>query len=108
MAEALARTQNDTITIRLTHDEKMAIGKRMLEAASPSLRRFVLDMCLHGKVIVNEDLRALNAELRREGNNLNQIVRLAHQGKIKVVYLDETLACYKKVLELLGGNDGGR
>ena len=65
-------------------------------------------MCLHGKVIVNEDLRALNVELRREGNNLNQLVRLAHQGVIKVVYLDETLACYKKVLELLGGNDGCR
>ena len=108
MAEALARTPNETITIRLTHDEKMAIGKRMLEAVSPSLRQFVLDMCLHGKVIVNEDLRALNVELRREGNNLNQLVRLAHQGVIKVVYLDETLACYKKVLELLGGNDGCR
>ena len=90
MEEALARTQNETITIRLTHDEKMILENQ-------------LDLA-----IVNEDLRALNVELRREGNNLNQLVRLAHQGKIKVVYLDEALACYKKVLELLGGNDGGR
>ena len=105
----MARTQNETITIRLTHDEKMAIGKRMLEAASPSLRQFVLDMCLHGKVIVDkDDARVERGIASARATTSTNLYGWLHQGKIKVVYLDEALACYKKVLELLGGNDGGR
>ena len=54
--------------------------ERMKEAVAPSMRAFVLDMCMHGKVIVNSDLRELNQELRYQGNNLNQLTKLCHQG----------------------------
>lgn len=37
--------------------------------------------------MVNEDLRELNQELRRQGNNLNQLVRLVHQRRISAVDL---------------------
>lgn len=79
----------------------------MLESAAPSLRRFILDMCLNGRIIVNEDLRIANKELRRQGNNLNQLTRLAHQGRIAAIDLSETLNCYRKILSALGGDQNG-
>ncbi len=53
----------------------------MYEAVSPSMRDFILKMCRDGKIIVNEELRELNRELKYQGNNLNQLTRLAHQNR---------------------------
>ena len=103
----MPRTQTETISIRLTTEEKMLLCQRMLEAAAPSLRKFVLDMCLNGQIVVNKDLRSANKELRRQGNNLNQLTRLAHQGRIKTVDLSEVLDCYGKLLTALGGGSDG-
>ena len=67
----LGRLQSESISLHVTLEEKKAMVERMKEAASPSMRAFILDMCMHGKVIVNSDLRELNQELRYQGNNLN-------------------------------------
>jgi len=87
----LARSQTETITIRLTEGEKDALTEKLMRAGKPSWRKFILDMCLRGQIIVSEDLRKLNAVLRRQGNNLNQLTRLVHQGRINTVDLDELL-----------------
>lgn len=100
----MGRTQTETITIRLTPEEKYALEGKMYEAVAPSMRKFVLDMCMNGQIIVNEDLRNLNTELRKQGNNLNQLTRLAHQGRIDVIYLNELLDCYRQLLHALGGD----
>ncbi len=78
----MSRTQTETLTIRLTSEEKIALQRKMYEATSPSMRQFILDMCMDGKVVVNSDIRELNAELRYQGNNLNQLAKLAHQGSV--------------------------
>ena len=81
----------------------------MYKAVAPSMRQFVLDMCMDGQIIVNSDLRELNAELRYQGNNLNQLTRLAHQGRASVVDFKELISLYRKILLALGGDsDGGR
>ena len=49
----------------------------MYEATAPSMRQFVMDLCMNGEIVVNSDLRELNSELRYQGNNLNQLTRLA-------------------------------
>ena len=85
----------------------MALQERMYEAVAPSMRQFVMDMCLNGEIIVNSDLRELNAELRYQGNNLNQLTRLAHQGRAKVIDLEDLLLVYRKILLTLGGNNNG-
>ncbi|MBQ6020180.1 MAG: plasmid mobilization relaxosome protein MobC [Clostridia bacterium] len=103
----MPRTQTETISIRLTAEEKERLYQKKIETAAPTLRKFILDMCLNGQIIVNEDLRSANKELRRQGNNLNQLTRLAHQGRIKTVDLSETLDCYKKILSALGGDPNG-
>lgn len=60
----MGRTQTETITIRVTPEEKMALQERMYEAVAPSMRQFVMDMCKNGQIVVNSDLRELNSELR--------------------------------------------
>ena len=64
---------------------------------------------IDGQIVVNEDLRELNQELHRQGNNLNQLARLAHQRRISVVDLAELLKVYRQILLVIGGgNDGDR
>ena len=103
----MGRTQEETINIRLTTEEKSAVLERMKEAVSPSMRAFILDMCMNGKIIVNSDLRELNQELRYQGNNLNQLTKLCHQGRISAVDLSELLSLYRQILLALGGENDG-
>ena len=103
----MGRTQTETLTLRLTPEEKFLLQEKMYTAVAPSMRQFVLDMCMDGQIIVNSDLRELNAELRYQGNNLNQITRLAHQGRVTEVNLAELISLYRKILLALGGDNNG-
>ena len=85
----------------------MALQERMYEAVAPSMRQFVMDMCMNGEIVVNSDLRELNSELRYQGNNLNQLTRLVHQGRASVIDLVDLLSVYRKILLTLGGNNNG-
>ena len=103
----MGRSQTETITIRVTPEEKLTMQGKMYEAVAPSMRAFILDMCMNGKVIVNSDLRELNQELRYQGNNLNQLTKLCHQGRISAVDLAELLSIYRQILLALGGENDG-
>ncbi|MGM9682462.1 MAG: plasmid mobilization protein [Eubacteriales bacterium] len=103
----MARLQTETITIRVTPEEKSTMQGKMYEAVAPSMRDFILKMCMNGKVIVNSDLRELNKELRYQGNNLNQLTKLAHQGRISSIDLSELLSLYRQILVALGGENDG-
>ena len=103
----MGRLQSETISLHVTPEEKKAMVERMKEAVSPSMRAFILDMCMNGKIIVNSDLRELNQELRYQGNNLNQLTRLAHQGRISAVDLSKILSLYRRILLVLGGDGNG-
>ncbi len=88
---------------------KMELQKKMYEVVSPSMRDFILKMCRDGKIIVKEELRELNRELKYQGNNLNQLTRLAHQNRFSSADLSQLLSVYRKILAALGGqNHGGR
>ena len=104
----MSRLQSESISLHVTPEEKKAMVERMKEAVSPSMRAFILDMCMNGKIIVNSDLRELNQELHYQGNNLNQLTKLCHQGRISAVDLSELLSLYRQILVALGGDlDGG-
>lgn len=103
----MSRKQTETLTIRLTTEEKMELQKKMYEAVSPSMRDFILKMCRDGKIIVNEELRELNRELKYQGNNLNQLARLAHQNRFSSADLSQLLSVYRKILAALGGHNHG-
>ena len=80
---------------------------KMYEAVAPSMREFILQMCIVGKVIVYSYLRGLHQELRYQGNNLNQLTKLCHQGRISAVDLAELLSIYRQILLALGGENDG-
>ena len=103
----MGRLQTETITIRVTPEEKLAMQKRMYEAVAPSMREYIMSMCEDGKIIVNSDLRELNQELRYQGNNLNQLTKLCHQGRIYSPELTELLMLYRQILLALGGENDG-
>ena len=103
----MGRLQSESISLHVTPEEKTAMVERMKEAIAPSMRAFILDMCMNGEIIVNSDLRELNKELRYQGNNLNQIAKLAHQGMVSAVDFSELLSVYRQILLVLRGDSDG-
>ena len=103
----MGRSQTKTITIRVTPEEQLSMQGKKYDAVAPSMREFILQMCMDGKIIVNSDLRELNQELRYQGNNLNQLTKLCHQGRISMVDLSELLSLYRQILLALGGENDG-
>ena len=74
---------------------------KRIEAAGVTWREFIFKMCTEGKIVSNEALRELNKELRYQGNNLNQLTRLAHQGQLNVVDLTELRKLYERLLDTI-------
>ena len=62
------------------------------------------------KITLIEDIKPLLTELRRIGNNLNQITKLANMGKVDAINLTETseaLAETYQAVYLLARTNGG-
>lgn len=97
----MARKQTERMNLRMTPEEKKMIFERVIQAGCPSINRFVVKMCSEGKIVSNDALREINKELHYQGNNLNQLTRLAHLGEIKVIDLSKLLATYEKLLDII-------
>ena len=89
------------MNLRMTPEEKKMIFERVIQAGCPSINHFVVRMCSTGQIVSNEALREINKELHYQGNNLNQLTRLAHLGEIKVIDLSKLLATYEKLLDII-------
>lgn len=74
------RTRPYGLSIRMTAEEKKAVQKRIKESGR-SQRDFVLHALLSIPIINNYGLQSLLPEIRRIGNNLNQMARSCNQGK---------------------------
>ena len=74
------RTRPYGLSIRMTAEERKAVQKRIKESGR-SQRDFVLHALLSIPIINNYGLQSLLPEIRRIGNNLNQIARSCNQGK---------------------------
>lgn len=74
------RTRPYGLSIRMTAEEKQAVQKRIKESGR-SQRDFVLHALLSIPIINNYGLQSLLPEIRRVGNNLNQMARSCNQGK---------------------------
>ena len=97
----MARKQTERMNLRMTPEQKSMIFERVIQAGCPSINHFVVKMCSEGKIVSNEALREINKELHYQGNNLNQLTRLAHLGEIKVIDLSKLLATYENLLETI-------
>ncbi|WP_051589037.1 plasmid mobilization relaxosome protein MobC [Ruminococcus sp. NK3A76] len=94
------RKRNKTISIRCTEDEYNRVHSRA-EKYGLKLNEFILKTALGRKIIVAEGLADVVRQQKAIGNNLNQLTRLAHEGKIKTVDLKALLDEYMNATTLL-------
>lgn len=94
------RKRNQTLTIRLTAAEKGAIIQKA-EKAGMSLTDYIVASSLLTEIHVAEDTRPLVTELKRIGNNLNQISMKINAGAFQSYNFQEVIQMQRNIYEEL-------
>ena len=101
------RRRNMTLTIRVTPSEKDAI-LRKAKQADMNLTDYLVTSALSTQIFVAENLKPALTELKRIGNNLNQITTKINVGAFKSYNFCEVIELQSKLYEELvhiGGKD---
>ena len=69
--------------------EDRATIKELAKQSHRSMSNYVTACCLGQQIVIIEGLKEVLKELKAIGNNLNQLVMLAHMGKATVINLNE-------------------
>ena len=88
------------INIRLTEKEKNIIELKA-KKCNMTITKFIVSSCLKDKIIIVNGLDKVESELRRIGNNINQLTRLANEKIITVVDLKELRMEVNNIWQLL-------
>lgn len=94
------RKRDKTLTIRLTESEKMMIEKKASKAKL-NLTEYIISVSSKSKISVTEDTKPLLLELKRIGNNINQIAMKINSGAISSYNFDEVISMQRKIYEQL-------
>ena len=100
----MKRTRSHQVSFRLS-DKEYALLQRKLAASGMSLTEFFIESIRRKKIIIISDFLPLLGELKRQGVNLNQLVRRVNQfspvaeKEIKTT-LQECQTLYRKLIEL--------
>ena len=94
------RKRNVTLTIRVTAGEKDAIARNAAKARM-SLTDYIVASSLLTEIHVAEDTRPLLTELKRIGNNLNQISMKINAGAFQSYNFQEVIDLQKAIYEEL-------
>lgn len=92
--------KNQKINIRLTESEKMKIEEKS-KMYNMTISKFIICSCLKDKIVIINGLDKIDTELRRIGNNINQLTRLANEKIITVVDLKEQRMEVNNIWQLL-------
>lgn len=87
------------MSIRLTQSEKFAIYK-MSKKAQLTLTEYILKSSLKSEIKV-VDLQPLLVELKRIGNNLNQITRKINSGAFSSYTFSKMIAMQRKIYDAI-------
>ena len=88
------------IHIRISNKDKRKI-QALATKAKLTLSEYIINSSLNAKIIVEADKSQYITELRRIGNNINQITKKVNQGIIKQVGLVEVKQELNKIWRLL-------
>ena len=88
------------INIRLTEKEKSIIESKA-KKLNMTLTKFIVSSCLKDKIVIVNGLDKVDSELRRIGNNINQLTRLANEKIITVIDLKELRLEVNNIWQLL-------
>ena len=94
------RKRDKTLTIRLTESEKMMIEKKASKSKL-NLTEYIISVSSKSKISVTEDTKPLLLELKRIGNNINQIAMKINSGVISSYNFDEVISLQRKIYEQL-------
>ena len=82
-------------------DTMDALIRKNAAAAGMSITDYVILCAIDKKVINYDGLRELTAQVKKLGNNVNQLLILSRQGRINTVNLTSTQEELRKIYELL-------
>ena len=88
------------INIRLTEKEKSIIESKA-KKLNMTITKFIVSSCLKDKIVIVNGLDKVDSELRRIGNNINQLTRLANEKIITVIDLKELRMEVNNIWQLL-------
>lgn len=88
------------INIRLTEKEKSIIESKA-QKLNMTITKFIVSSCLKDKIVIINGLDKVDTELRRIGNNINQLTRLANEKIITVINLKELRMEVNNIWQLL-------
>ena len=88
------------INIRLTEKEKNIIESKA-KKLNMTITKFIVSSCLKDKIVIVKGLDRVDSELRRIGNNINQLTRLANEKIITVIDLKELRMEVNNIWQLL-------
>jgi len=88
------------VSFRISESDYSKIQKKA-QKANLNISRYVSLSALDKDIIFLDDIKEMNFELLKIGNNLNQLTMLAHQGRIKEVNLTKTSEEISKIWEEL-------
>ena len=73
---------------RMASEDREQI-KELAKQSHMSMSNYVTACCLGRQIVIIDGLKEVLKELKAIGNNINQLVTLAHMGKITVINLSE-------------------
>ena len=88
--------KDNVITLRVTKQEKERLIKKS-QKAEMTWSEYLIEPGLERDIVIIEDVKNLVYELRKIGNNINQLTYLANSGAIRTVYLDGFKEDMKKI-----------
>lgn len=92
------RKRDKTLTIRLTDSEKKKIIAKS-HKAKMSATDFIISCTDNAVIKTPEDLRPVVSQLKRIGNNINQIAVKVNSGVVYSVNFDEVIEMQNKIYE---------
>ena len=99
-------TRHKAITLRMTPEEFTFFTNQMKTAKQKTQTNFFLAVLRKKPIIVIEDLRPALQELKRHGNNLNQIARQLNEsstfGEGATKVMNECWKAYRAISKLEG------
>ena len=90
------RKRNKTLTIRLTEKEYETIMKKVI-CSGMSMTDFLVTATQQTQIHVAEDTKPLVTELKRIGNNLNQITAKINAGIFRSYNFQEVVALQRAI-----------
>lgn len=75
------RTRKKQVVFRMSDKEFLQIKQKIKESGM-SQQEYILNCCLNKEIINFNEIRDFIKEIKKVGNNVNQIARCCNEGKI--------------------------